>query len=342
MAGKSGNSDRPLDTLLFDEAPQFDFFQAVRLLERIYPGRRAVGRDGPPSREAVRFRARTSLEFPASQIYDVSRENPEASPETPQMVINFMGLTGPTAVLPTPYTELLVERVRYKDTALRDFLDLFNHRMASLFYRAWERSRFPVAYERGGDNPFTDYLLNLVGMGTHGLRNRIGILDEGLLFYAGLITQRPHSATAIELILSDYFGVPASLRQFSGQWLDIDEASLTRVGTANSELGVNAIVGTRFWDQQSRFRVRLGPLNFGEFRAFLPTGSAFEPLANLVRLLAGMEFDFDIQLVLKAIEVPSCQLTTQGPEIPMLGWTTWLKTRPLKIDDPQLVLAVKQ
>jgi type VI secretion system protein ImpH len=98
------------------------------------------------------------------------------------MVINFIGLTGPSAVLPTPYTELLLERVRYKDTALRDFLDLFNHRMASLFYRAWERSRFPVAYERGGDNPFTQYLLDLVGMGTRGLRDRLAILDEGLLF----------------------------------------------------------------------------------------------------------------------------------------------------------------
>jgi len=342
MAGQSGDSDRPLDSLLFDEAPQFDFFQAVRLLERIYPGRRAVGGGGPPSTEVVRFRARTSLEFPASQIYDVSRETPEGSPEPPQMVINFFGLTGPSAVLPTPYTELLVERVRYKDTALRDFLDLFNHRMASLFYRAWERSRFPVAYERGGDNPFTQYLLDLVGMGTGGLRNRLGIRDEGVLFYAGLIAQRPHSATAIELILEDYFGVPESLQQFSGQWLDIDEASLTRVGTANSELGLNVIVGTRFWDHQSRFRVRLGPLDFEHFRAFLPTGSAFGPAANLVRWLAGMEFDFDIQLVLKAMEVPRCQLITTGGDIPMLGWTTWLKTRPLKIDDPQLVLAVKQ
>jgi type VI secretion system protein ImpH len=342
MAGKSGNSDRPLDSLLFDEGPQFEFFQAVRLLERIYPGRRAVGRDGPPSMEAVRFRARASLEFPASQIYDVSREDPSGSPESPQMVINFLGLTGPSAVLPTPYTELLVERVRYKDTALRDFLDLFNHRMASLFYRAWERSRFPVAYERGGDNPFTQYLLDLVGMGTGGLKGRLGIPDEGLLLYAGLIAQRPHSATAIELIVADYFGVAASLQQFSGQWLDIDEGSLTRVGSANSELGVNAIVGSRFWDRQSRFRVRLGPLQFGQFRAFLPTGSAYEPVANLVRWLAGMEFDFDIQLVLRAVEVPSCQLTTRGPEMPMLGWTTWLKTLPLKIDDPQLVLAVKQ
>ena len=34
-----------------------------------------------------------------------------------------------------------------KDYALRDFLDIFNHRALSLFYRAWQKYRFPFAYE---------------------------------------------------------------------------------------------------------------------------------------------------------------------------------------------------
>jgi type VI secretion system protein ImpH len=339
MAGKNGDSDRPLSSLLFDEAHRFQFFQAVRLLERIYRQRRPVGGSSSPADEAVRFRTRASLDFPASELFEVTREDANGSPSPPQMIVNFMGLTGPQGVLPVPYTELLMERVRYKDTALRDFFDLFNHRIISLFYRAWEKFRFPVAYERGGENPFTSYLYDFIGMGTGGLKTRLGLRDEGLLLYAGLIAQRPHSATAIELMLGDYFGVRVTLEQFSGQWLDIDEESLTRVGTANSELGVNAIVGSRFWDRQSRFRVRIGPVDFGEFRSFLPKGQAFKPLVNLVRWLVGVEFDFDVQLILKAAVVPPCQLTTQGEEIPMLGWTSWLKTRPLKMDDPQLVLA---
>ncbi|HVG20282.1 MAG TPA: type VI secretion system baseplate subunit TssG [Blastocatellia bacterium] len=322
--------------LFFDEAYGFDFFQAVRILERIYPERAPVGRDGDPSREVVRFRTRVSLDFPASQIYAI---RPDADPDGPaQMMVAFMGLTGPLGVLPHPYTELLMERTRYQDTGLWEFLDIFNHRLISLFYRAWEKYRFSVAYERGEEDRLTEYLFDVIGMGTRGLRGRADLPDEGLLFYGGLIAQRPHSATATEAILGDYFNVGARVEQFAGQWLRLDDESLTRVGVANSHLGLNTVAGARVWDDQSKFRLKFGPLAFKEFSNFLPVGSAFKPAAELIRLLAGMEFDFDIQLILKAEEVPGCVLTTQAKRRPMLGWTTWLKTGEFAEDDSQVIL----
>jgi type VI secretion system protein ImpH len=133
--------------------------------------------------------------------------------------------------------------------------------------------------------------------------------------------------------------VATRIEQFHGQWLALEEESLTRLGEANNELGVNTIAGARVWDNQSKFRVRLGPLTFGEFMNFLPVGSAFAPLTKLVRLLAGEEFDFDVQLVLKAGEVP--MLMTDATRLPMLGWTTWLKTREFVRDDSQVVLSAR-
>jgi predicted component of type VI protein secretion system len=53
-----------------------------------------------------------------------------------------------------------------------------------------------------------------------------------------------------------------------------------------------------------------------------------------------MEFDFDFQLVLRAGEVPGCVLSTGAAERPMLGWSTWLKTRDFAGDDSQVVLGV--
>ena len=53
---------------LFAEGYAFDFFQAVRVLERAYPKRRPVGRRFPPREEIVRFRAHLSLSFPPSSI----------------------------------------------------------------------------------------------------------------------------------------------------------------------------------------------------------------------------------------------------------------------------------
>lgn len=345
MATESGSADPPLAQVLFDEAYRFDFFQAVRLLERIHPERRPVGRaESDPAREVVRFRTRVSLSFPPSQIYQIARRDGSAGDETlpPEMTVAFMGLTGPLGLLPAHYTELLAERVRYKDTALWNFLDLFNHRIISLFYRAWEKHRFPIAYERGDRDRFTEYLFDITGMGTQGLRgDRLHLPDQALLYYGGLVAQRPHSASAIAAILSDYFNVPARVKQFAGQWLKLDEEDLSRLGTANNELGVNAIAGRRVWDDQSKFRLKFGPLTFKEFKAFLPIGSAFKPIIGLARFLAGMEFDFDLQLILKAEEVPDCKMGTraEGGQ-PLLGWTTWLKTRDFAEDDSQVVLSV--
>ena len=49
------------------DPPAYEFFQAVRLLERLYPERRAVGRFGDPTREVAHFSARTVIAFPASE-----------------------------------------------------------------------------------------------------------------------------------------------------------------------------------------------------------------------------------------------------------------------------------
>jgi type VI secretion system protein ImpH len=328
----------PLDQKLFAEPERFQFFQAVRLLERLFPAQSAVGRDPLPENEAVRFRSHVMLNFPPSEIHSLEElEDEEANRKRAEMYVNFMGMAGITGVLPIYYSELIVDRERYGDTALWAFLDIFSHRSVSLFFRAWEKYRFPVAYERGNDD-FTAFLFDFVGLGTQALRGKLDIDDESLLPYGGLIIQRPHSASALKQVLSDYFGVDVEIEQFSGQWIDLDDESITRLGHRNSTLGTNTVIGTRVWDHQSKFRVVMGPLKFKEYADFLPNGTGNKPLRSLTRFMAGDEFDFDIQLKLKKNEVPGCVLTTRAQRRPMLGWTSFLKTKPFDKDDDQLVL----
>jgi len=344
MAAESRRTDPAVEDSLFEEGYEFDFFQAVRVLERLYPDRQPVGRDASPAEEAVRFRSRTTLSFPPSAIHDVTPVQEDGTPA--QMTVAFMGLTGPLGVLPRHYTELLLERIRAKDHTLRDFFDLFNHRLIALFYRAWEKYRFPIAYERAVLNQadydrFSLYLFDLFGMGTAGLRHRLVVGDAALLFYAGLLGQRPHGASALGGLLQDYFAVPVAIVQFVGQWLALVPESRTRlgVGASPSALGLSAVAGSRVWDQQAKLTVRVGPLTLAEFCQFLPSGNAFRPLCQLTRFVAGQEFDFDLQLVLRAAEVPRCQLGAAGEHAPRLGWSTWLKTRAFTHDADQAVLS---
>jgi type VI secretion system protein ImpH len=255
------------------------------------------------------------------------------------MFINFMSMAGVSGALPVHYTELIIDRVRYRDTAMWMFLDIFTHRAVSLFFRSWEKYRFPVSYERGND-AFTAYLFDFAGLGTKGLRGRMDLDDESLLPYAGLIGQKPHSAGALGGVIGDYFGIKAKIVQFFGQWLELDSGGITRLGQTNSGLGTTAIIGTRVWDQQSKARIVLGPLTFNEFSAFLPEGSGHKPLKSIIRFMHGGEFDFDVQLILKAKQVPGTVLTTKAQRRPKLGWTSYLKSRPFTQDDGQVVLSV--
>lgn len=334
-------TEKPLDQVLIDEPYRFEFFQAVRVLEKMYPDRRAVGRNAMPNEEVVRFRSRIALDFPASEIHEVRRVVDErTNEERLEMLVNFMGMVGVSGVLPQPYTDLVLDRIRHRDSAMWSFLDIFTHRAVSLFYRAWRKYRFPVGYERGND-AFTSYLFDLAGLGTAGLRGRMSLPDESLLPYTGLIGQKPHSVNAIENMLTDYFGTPARMQQFCGQWLRLEPSDYTLIGRQNSRLGESAIAGTRVWDQRSKFRIRFGPMDFKQFQAFLPNGSAYEPMRSMVKFMVGLELDFDVRLRLKAKQVPSTILTTRAQRRPMLGWTTFLKTRPFKQDDEQVILQVE-
>jgi type VI secretion system protein ImpH len=332
--------EKPLHQELFDEPYKFEFFQAVRLLERMFPKREPVARSMAPQKEVARFRSNASLRFPPSEIYEIREIEDELSNDVKhEMFVNFMGMLGIVGVLPVHYTEMVVDRARYGDRTMWAFLDIFSHRAVSMFFRAWEKYRFPVQYERGNDD-FTAYLFDFLGLGTNGLRGRMHLDDENLIPYGGLIVQKPHSAGALEQILSDYFSVTAKIRQFSGQWLTLDDESITRLGMANSALGATTIIGTKVWDYQSKFRVRLGALKFIEFQAFLPNGSAHKPMLSIVRFMTGEELDFDVQLKLIAKEVPSTILTTRAKRRPMLGWTSFLKTKPFEQDDEQVILQV--
>jgi len=329
--------DSELADLLKSEPYRFDFFQAVRLLERLSPGRKPVGRFAPPSTEVVRFGASPTMEFPASQIQGLKAR--ESGP--PFLEVNFMGLTGPLGVMPHAYTELVRERLRQKDPTIRDFFDIFHHRLISLFYTAWEKYRFTIAYERDERDRFSHHLLDLIGLGTAGLQDRQEVPDDSLLYYSGLFAMTTRSAESLEQILSDYFEVPAAVEQFVGAWYPMDAENQCHLGEEtgwSEQLGWGAVVGDEIWDTQTRIRVRLGPLTFRQYREFLPEEGAWRELRALTRFFARGEFEVEVQLVLKREEAPPCELGDAVECAPQLGWSTWAKSGPLHRDPDETIL----
>ena len=327
MAGYGWRKDRALSEQLFAESYRFDFFQAVRLLELLTPDAATLGEGVRHHREAVRFRSSLGAQFPPSEIDAVRPAAGAASP--PEMTVNFFGLAGAFGPLPRPIGEQIVERVRRHDTAGRDFLDIFNHRLISLFFRIRRRHRAALARGAPQHASFARYLFALIGLGTNGLQGRLdGLPDRALLHYAGLLAIEPRSLHAIERTVAAHFAVPVRGEPLVGRWIALGADQETRLGASgrNSRLGDGLVLGKRYWEQSAAIRLTLGPLGFARFRQFLPVGDGWRPLKALVGLIAGHNTDCELRLILAAAEIPKLRLsTTNGGR---LGWTAWLQTQP--------------
>jgi type VI secretion system protein ImpH len=329
MAASNWGTSRRIDEALFASGCEFDFFQAVKLLTQVYGERHPESL--APQGEAVRFRAHNSMAFPASAIASIDEDN--GGP--PRMTVTFLGMTGAEGVLPTAYTEIAIDRECFGDTSFAEFLDVFNHRLIWFFYRAWEKYHFVVEYEQSmrnaaGQDAFTSYLFDLVGMGTLGLQGRLPVADKALLRYAGLLSQRPHSAEALRSLLHDYFELPVKVEQLLGRWhaLEQDELCYLSSNESNSQLGSGAVAGDAVWSRQALLRIVFGPLNAEQFRSFLPDGRRFTEAAALTRWFLGVALEFEVQPTLHGDEVPSCQLGDDARSGPRLGWSAWLRTEP--------------
>jgi type VI secretion system protein ImpH len=212
----------------------------------------------------------------------------------------------------------------------------------SLFYLAWKKNRFPANYLPGARDRLSGHLKSLIGIGLPSLCDRIGFADESLVFFAGLLSRQVSSAAALEGSIAYFAGTRVRVEQFAQRMLPLSPEDCTRIGDANSRLGLETVCGNCVWDCQTKFVIELGPMAFADFVRFLPSGDLLGPLFELVTYMAGLEFDFDIRVFLKRDEVPSCILGEAGPAAPQLGWTTWVKGQEGRMSDDPFVVFPSQ
>ncbi len=336
---------------LIENPHRFEFFQAVRLLERWLaqqPG--AAGSTGVQRLPlAIRFRNSISLSFPPSEIEALKVQwkdvdpVPDATPSASQGAVPdrleitpaFMGLLGISGPMPLVYTEQIAQRELYqRDYAARAFLDLFSNRAVALFYAAWKKSRLHLQYETDQRNRFAPMVLSLAGLGHAGLLQRLhagdgGVNDESLAFFAGALQQRALSATQLQGLLSRFFKVAVRVHQFVGRWYTLPPNARTLLGVpGHGVLGRDAIAGERVWQRDLRVGIHLGPLSPALFRRFLPGAPGAVALRELLAMLNGVSLEFEISLHLQRDAVQPVALDSgRSPLSGRLGWDTYLQTR---------------
>lgn len=333
MASQDRRQARALEVqeALEREPHRFDLFRALRLLECAFPERPRLGEATRPAEEPVRLGQEPSLAFAARSVAAFTRggEHP------PRLTTFAFGVFGPNGPLPLHLTEYARDRLRHAgDATLARFLDVFHHRLLTLFYRAYADAEPAVARDRPAADRFPTFLGALVGIGLPATRGRSLTTDDAKLHYAGLLARQARNADGLAALVGDLFRAPARVEEFVGEWVDLPAASRSRLGQAGCTLGVDAVVGARTWLRSGRFRLVLGPLRRREFDGFLPGSPRLAALADAVRVYAGDELTWELELVLAR---PDWRPLTLGGA--RLGWGSWLGSRPARWAAATLVIA---
>lgn len=318
------------------QAPwSFDFFHALRRVEGVFAHRPRLGTALRPADEPVRLSQEASAAFAPSTV-SAFEQRDGRPPRLEQRVFGLLGANGP---LPLHLTEYARERLRHHgDATFARFLDLFHHRMALLFYRAWAESRPTVQHDRPHEDRFATYLGSLAGHGAPGTRGRDAVDDHAKRFFVGHLARSARNAEGLASILEGYFDLPVRVEQCVLDWLELPADQCSALGGERRPaviLGTGAVLGRRVRDAQSRIRIIMGPMDFDRFRDFLPGRPSLARLLDWVRNYVGFEFDWEVQLVLARDEVPGIRLGREGH----LGWTGWLGVRRAATDADDLILA---
>jgi type VI secretion system protein ImpH len=319
-----GKAARSPYAWLLAEPRRFRFDAAVRILTR-------AAKTSDPA-EAVRFRSSPGLAYPAAEVAAIV---PPADGRSPQLTTSVIGLVGAAGVLPRLYTEALTTTLRNRSRALHDFVDLLSHRIVGMFARAGIKYRLNRAAETEtiadtpGAGQVTEALLAFTGFATPHLVPRLRVGSDPLLHYAGLFATRPRSAEKLAALVSDWLGRKVEVVQFAGAWLELppDQRSSLARGRRPGQwngLGVDAAIGVRAWDPQSRIVLRVGPLDLKAFTTLLPDRPGLQRLVALVRAFLGFETAFAVNPVLAGPEVPPLLLDMAADPAPRLGWNTWV------------------
>ncbi|WP_105374987.1 type VI secretion system baseplate subunit TssG [Neorhizobium huautlense] len=329
------DDDRPPgDPLIRDALDQFlstvaaepqgyDFFETLRRIDAICSDRPRLGESSRPSLDRVRIGQETSLAFPTRPIAGVTDGEETHSS---RISTYLFGLFGPNGPLPLHLTEYaLLRQQNFADKTLVRFADIFHHRMASLFFRAWAESEPTVSHDRPQEDRFALQLASLAGFGMPTLLARDAMPDLVKFHFTGRLALHTRNPEGLAAIVASFFKAPVDIREFVPQWVELPRVSLCLLGRdpSTGKLSCTATAGARIRVHHHRFHLVIGPLSLVQYESLLPGTLGLRTMAQIIRNYIGDELDWEVNLILRREEVPEVQLGRCG----RLGWTSWMGKR---------------
>lgn len=273
-----------------------------QLLERALPGHPPLGSSTHPGDDPVRFRPDPGMGFPAGELRAI-----EIDPDDPQrpatVRTRVLGLYGVDSPMPSAYLDDITQR-REGHEALEAFLDIFNHRVFTQFYRIWRKYSYPATFEAGGRDETSQCLLGLIGLGIPGTAEQIATPVSRFLALLSVMRLPTRNAEGVSALVS--LLAPGTRVRITAHWPRQVRlpypACLGPQGNARLDRGMP--LGPVGHDANSEMCLLLSTDDPDEARGWLPGAALHRDLLVLLRVYLGWRCTARLKLSLARACLP--------------------------------------
>ncbi|MDU6128038.1 MAG: type VI secretion system baseplate subunit TssG, partial [Veillonella sp.] len=203
--------------------------------------------------------------------------------------------------------------------AVMAFLDIFNHRFITQYYRIWRKYNYPASFEAGAVDDISRCLLGLIGLGIPGSENHIATPVSrflALLSVMRLPTRTAEGVTALVGLLAPL--TKATVVPHDPQPVILPApAGLSK--NSPISLKTRTLLGRTGTDVNSQLLLKLYTEDAAEARGWLPGGQLHSDLLVLLRVYLGWRCQARLQLTLPVSLLPAARLGKQRVQISRTG-----------------------
>jgi len=311
--------DRTLSEHLI-ELQKLDSIQLLRVLSSV----QTSSQPQAAKLKGIQFRSDLSLAFPIqnNSNFELDR-NGHAIIQTVDFCL--ASVIGP---LPEPFLEWIKELEQLGQTALRDFLDIFNNRLNHLRYQVRLGLQPGINNTHPSETLQAQRISALMGIQPDRASTQVPVpLISWLALGENLINVR-RSASGLESVLTAYFDCPVHAELLVPQWVPVGKFNEHYLGSRR--LGVDSILGRSIWDRQSCVRLVVGPISFEMLASVFSYDQKLDikKIENIIRLINCQNQDVWINFKVHKVEIPFSILSNKARIGLRLGKASWLKYKP--------------
>lgn len=276
---------------------QFSFEMAIYVFG--YNSKISYGTEALISDSPVKTISMVSYKLRATEIEKIN--------ETDRITIftNKLALAGLNAPLPTPYSELIIQRFHERDYAISAFLNIFNSKLLGVAYRISQRRH--IALQRKGNRPLLKCVSNFFGASN---------TPQKMTRLSYLFWSRNRTLEGLRIILEEYFKFKVKIDPLSELWSNHHDIKLL----GKNRLSENAYLGRQANIKSFCIKIHITHDNPDVIYSLLSN----DTLLNDVKLLITKYLGSLITCKLEIIP----QVATALKFYSQLGHNTWLQGNP--------------